>query len=123
MKTKKKKKKRRTRRINMADKQNLVFLEYSFLFDAEATFGHLYEFEKLLFDFFNSRNLVGEVIKSMEGNNTKRLVFVAKKVEQVDIGPAKAPPGRPVTLKGQIKRLSERKLRKPAEEFKERKMK
>ena len=106
----------------MAANQNLVFLDYSFLFDAEATFNHLYEFEKMLFEFFKTRNLQGEVIKSVEGGSPKRLVYISKLQNVVDIGPAKAPVGRPITLKGQIKRLSERKLRKPAQEFKERKL-
>lgn len=105
------------------NKQNLVFLEYTFLFDSDTTFGHLFEFEKLLFEFFSSRNLQAEAIKAIEGGLNRRLVYLSKKVDQIDIGPAKAPVGRPVTLKGQIKRLSERKLRKPAQEFKERKMK
>ena len=76
----------------------------------------------MLFKFFDEHNLEAEVIKGMEGANVKRLVSVTKKVQTVEVGPAKAPVGRPVTLKGQIKRLSERKLRKPAEEFKEKKL-
>ncbi len=94
----------------------VVFLEYTFLIDTEKAFHHLFEFEKLFGEFLDSRGLQAENIKSVEGSLAKRVMFITSKT---DMGqPAEPKPvGRPVTLKGQIKRLSDRKLRAPAVKF------
>lgn len=97
--------------------QALIFLDYTFLFDTNTTFAHLYEFERILTQFLDSRQLQAEVIKSVEGAPSKRVMFITKKEVPVGIEPIKAPVGRPQTLRGKIKELSDRKFRKPAVEF------
>ena len=94
----------------------LTFLEYTFMFDGTNPFNHLYEFETALGKFFDEHGLMAENIKSVEGNLAKRIMYITRKP---DMGQPEAlkPPGRPVTLKGQIQRLSDRKLRAPAVRF------
>lgn len=94
----------------------VVFLEYTFLIDTEKAFHHLFEFEKMFGEFLDSRGLQAENIKSVEGSLAKRVMFITTKP---DMGQPEAPKpvGRPVTLKGQIKKLSDRKLRAPALKF------
>jgi hypothetical protein len=99
---------------------NLKFLDYTFLIDAENSFSHLYEFEKTLADFFASRGLQAENIKSVEGSLAKRLMFITKRQDGAMI-PAqmeeKKPSGRPIMLKTKIRQLADRKLRAPAIKF------
>lgn len=94
----------------------IVFLEYTFLIDTATTFHHLFEFEKLLGEFLETRGMQAENIKAVEGSLAKRVMFITKLPDQLEKQEVK-PVGRPVTLKGQIKRLSDRKLRKPALDF------
>jgi hypothetical protein len=94
----------------------LIFLDYTFMFDGSTPFNHLWEFEKQLAEFFDSKGLVAENIKSVEGSLAKRVMFITKKPDMGQPEEAKSV-GRPVTLKGQIKRLSDRKLRAPAINF------
>jgi hypothetical protein len=94
----------------------LYILDYSFLFDTNTPFAHLWEFEKLFKDFLDTRSLQAEVIQSVEGSPTKRLMLITKK-EIIEGMPEPKPVGRPETLKGQIKRLSDRKFRAPAIKF------
>jgi len=95
-------------------------LEYTFLVDAIGSFTTLSEFEKFFNDFLDSRGLSGEIVSPMAGSKDHRVMYITKK--EVVYEPAPAPVGRPITIKGQLKRLTDRKLRKPAEEFKERKL-
>jgi hypothetical protein len=94
----------------------VVFLDYTFLIDTDKAFNHLFEFEKLFGEFLASRGLEATNIKSVEGSLAKRVMFITKK-EQIDGMPEVKPVGRPETLKGQIKRLSDRKFRAPAIKF------
>lgn len=85
----------------MSEKQNLVFLEYTFLFDAESAFGHLFEFEKILFDFFDAHNLQVEAIRSVEGAQGRRLVYISKKPPTSQL--AEPVPTKSVSLKEKVK--------------------
>ena len=104
----------------------IVFLEYTFLIDTSTAFHHLYEFEKTLADYLGTRGLQAENIKSVEGSLAKRVMFITKKdtmlqtqrpQEVVVVHDEVKRPGRPITLKGQIRRLADRKLRAPAIKF------
>ena len=94
----------------------LVFLDYTFMFDGTNPFSHLYEFETALGKFFDEKGLVAENIKSVEGSLAKRVMYITRKP---DMGqPAEPKPvGRPQTLKGKIRELSDRKFRAPAIKF------
>jgi hypothetical protein len=96
--------------------QKLIFLDYTFMFDSNTPFAHLYEFENLLAKFFDQHDLVAENIKSIEGSLAKRVMYITKK-EITLIPDDPKPQGRPQTLKGKIKELSDRKFRKPALQF------
>jgi hypothetical protein len=95
----------------------LIILDYSFLFDSESPFGNLFEFEKLFMDFLDTRNMQAEIIKSVEGSMSKRIMLIVKKPITSIPEAEKNPVGRPQTLKGKIKELSDRKFRKPAVQF------
>ena len=94
----------------------LVFLDYTFMFDSTNPFNHLYEFETALGKFFDERGLQAENIKSVEGSLAKRVMYITRKPDMGQPDSPK-PVGRPVTLKGQIQRLSDRKFRAPALQF------
>jgi hypothetical protein len=94
----------------------IILVDYTFMFDDSSPFSHLFEFEKALGDFFDSKGLQAQIIKSMEGAFSKRVMLINKKEEIVP--PAEPRPvGRPQTLKGKIRELSDRKFRAPAREF------
>jgi hypothetical protein len=94
----------------------LKLLEYAYLIDASGSFSSLYEFEKFFGEFLDSRGLIGEIISPMNGSKDRRVMLVTKK--PMIAGAADPNPvGRPQTLKGKFKELSDRKLRKPAIEF------
>lgn len=95
--------------------KNVAFLDYTFLIDTNNAFSHLFEFEKELAEFFDKKGLEAHILKAVEGSQSKRLMFICKKM---DVGtPPPAPVGRPITPKGLIKKLGERKLRAPAVKF------
>ena len=94
----------------------LYILDYSFLFDNNTPFGNVFEFEKLFADFLLSLGLQAEVIKTIEGSPTRRIMIITKK-EVIDGMPEPKQVGRPQTLKGKIKELSDRKFRAPAVRF------
>lgn len=95
----------------------LYILKYSFLFDNNSPFAHLWEFEKLFTEFLNSKNLEAQLIKAVEGSQSERIMVISRKSQIPIAEPSKNPVGRPQTLKGKIKDLSDRKFRKPAIEF------
>lgn len=95
--------------------KDIAFLDYTFLIDTKDAFSHLFEFEKALADFFDSKGLEAHVLKSVEGSLSKRIMFVCKK--EVMGAPEINPVGRPITPKGLIKKLGDRKLRAPAIKF------
>jgi hypothetical protein len=95
----------------------IFILEYSFLFGDNSPFSHLYEFEKLFAQFLDTRGLEGEIIKSVEGSPTRRIMAIIKKPDNGIPENPKNPVGRPQTLKGKIREMSDRKFRKPAIQF------
>ena len=94
----------------------LEFLEYTFMIDTSNTFSSIYEFEKLLTEFLATRGLEAKNITSVHGAPAKRIIFITKKQEIVPPAEPK-PVGRPLSMKGQIAKLTDRKLRKPAIDF------
>ena len=74
-------------------KFNLVFLEYSFMFDPEETWNNLHAFESDLAKFFNEHGTEAIVIKAVEGAPVKRILYIKKKEELEPLG-LKDMPGR-----------------------------
>lgn len=95
--------------------KNIAYLDYTFLIDTEEAFSHLFEFEKSLAEFFDTRDMEAHILKSVEGSLSKRIMFICKK--PLINEPATAPVGRPITPKGIVKKLGDRKLRAPAMKF------
>jgi hypothetical protein len=105
---------------------NLVFLEYTFLLNTAEGFHHLYEFEKTFADYLATRGLQGVNIKSVEGSLAKRVMYITKRDDALQtqkpmgvtvVNEEVKHIGRPQTLKGRIRELSDRKLRAPAMKF------
>jgi hypothetical protein len=94
----------------------LTFVDYTFMFDGTNPFSHVFEFDTALGKFFDAHGLQAENIKSVEGSLAKRVIYITKKPDMGQPTEPKAV-GRPITLKGQIKRLSDRKFRAPAIQF------
>lgn len=100
----------------------IVLLEYNFMFDPSESWQHLWQFEQDLSNFFNAHGFEAQIIKTIEGQSGKRVLFIKKKGLPIVTGePEKQ--GRPQTLKGKFKEMSNRELRKPAKEFENKKFK
>lgn len=59
--------------------KNYSFLEYNFMFDSSDAFTNLYEFESALVDFFSTRNMEAEIVKTVEGQFGKRILLIKRK--------------------------------------------
>ena len=55
-----------------------VILEYLFLFNPDATWAHLYEFEKSLADFFAAHGMEAEVMSTIDGARGRRVLYISK---------------------------------------------
>ena len=73
--------------------KNLVVLEYLFMFNPEETWDTLSGFEKDLARSFAEHGLEATIIKSIEGQQGKRVLLVQKKEELQPLG-VKDMPGR-----------------------------
>jgi len=60
---------------------NLALLKYSFMFNPVETWTNLYQFEQDLNAFFAAQGMSVEVIKSVDGASTDRIMFIKKKEE------------------------------------------
>ena len=60
---------------------NLALLKYSFMFDPVETWTNLYQFEQDLNAFFTAQGMTVEIIKSVDGSSTDRIMFIKKKQE------------------------------------------
>ena len=86
-----------------------AMIEYIFMFDPTETWSHLYEFEKALGDFFKSKGLDAQVVKTVDGASGRRIYIINKK--EVFI-PAPSPEiGRPKGLKSIIRDVKDTKLK------------
>ncbi len=94
----------------------MVLLDYTFLFDPADTWQHLYQFEKELVDFLASKGLESEVIKAIEGQAGKRILYIKKK--EVVVTTPVNPVGRPVSLKGLINNMRTKEMKAPEKNFK-----
>lgn len=92
-------------------------VDYTFEFLNDPPFSNVYEFEKIFSDFLATRGLEGQTIKALDGGQGRRVILITKKEVIQGMHEEKAPVGRPQTLKGKIKELSDRKFRKPAIDF------
>jgi len=92
----------------------IAFLEYTFIFKPSEGFAHLYEFEQALGRFFSERGLEALILKPVDGQNSRRILYLSKK-DQVKQTPNQ--PGRPKSAKGIIREMSSRPLRKSAGEY------
>lgn len=61
--------------------KDIVFLEYTFLFDPREAWSNLFEFERDLASFFNERGFEARIIKTVEGQIGKRLLRIEKRKE------------------------------------------
>lgn len=91
-----------------------AFLQYSFIFNPDNSWSHVYQFEKDLSDFFRSKGFEAELMKQVEGSSNQK-VFLVKKIESAviptNIQPSKvfSKLGRPTTIPGIFKKLRETK--------------
>jgi hypothetical protein len=100
----------------------IAFIEYAFMFDTETGWQHLYQFDEELSKFFGERGFEAQIIKTVEGQGARRILYIKKKQSPLISGDQQNRVGRPQTLKGKIKELSDRPLRKPASEFDKKKL-
>jgi hypothetical protein len=85
--------------------QNLVILDYSFLFDPSETWANLYQFEQEVAQFFEERGMDTKVIKTAQGSSGRRAFLIMKKqVPQIPEG--QSAPKKPLTPTKQIEKLS-----------------
>jgi hypothetical protein len=98
--------------------KKLVVLEYTFLFEPESTYQHLFQFESDLAKFFDAKDLQAEVLKTIEGAGVNRMMYICKK--DIPVMPSRPEPvGRPKGLKRVINDLRNRNMTTPERHFKE----
>lgn len=95
--------------------RNIVFLQYTFLFDPVNTWQHSSEFENQLAEFFAQYGKDMEVIKSIGNTQTQKMVLITNKPSPVM--PVNNKVGRPQSSGSMLKDLSHRELRAPARDF------
>lgn len=72
--------------------KNLAFLEYSFLFDPTETWQYLSKFESDLAKFFGSLGYQAEIIRTVEGQVGRRILYIRKvKQDLIDQASIKKP--------------------------------
>jgi len=97
----------------------IVFLEYTFMFKPSEGFAHLYEFEQALARFFSEKGLEASILKPVDGQNARRILYLCKKGQDKQ---TPNQPGRPKSTKGIIREMSNRPLRKSAGEYDKKKL-
>ena len=58
--------------------KKLAFLEYAFIFDPDASWGNIYDFENDLGKFFKEQGLEANVIDAVRGHVGRRVIFITK---------------------------------------------
>ena len=66
--------------------KQIVFLRYSFMFDAVDTWQHLSQFEGALADFFAVHNMEARIVKTMEGQIGERIMIIERIEERIPEG-------------------------------------
>jgi hypothetical protein len=98
---------------------NTVFLEYTFVFDPSEAWSHLYEFESMISKYLESIGMEGEIIKRVDGQQGRGMVFIKKKQEVVVDEKNKI--GRPPSIGTKLRKVApERKIRAAERDFKNR---
>jgi len=92
--------------------KEMVILEYIFMFNPNQTWSHLFEFEKELAGYFNSKGLQAEFVKTVDGVQSRRMLVISKK-EVAMLPTTPAPQGRPKGTKAYIKSVVEQKMKLP----------
>lgn len=102
----------------------VAFLEYTFIFDPSETWTTLWDFEKDLAKYLGDHGLEAEIIKTIEGQgNGKRLLFIRKRESPPILTQKKNPPGRPLSVRGIINKMTAKKPRAAERDFGEKKLK
>jgi hypothetical protein len=96
---------------------NLQLLDYTFMFDPEQTYQHLFQFEQDLQKFFRDKQMDMQIVKTMEGGQGRRILIITKKDLETHINTPKNPVGRPQSSGSRLKELAHRELRAPAKAF------
>jgi glutathione synthase/RimK-type ligase-like ATP-grasp enzyme len=90
--------------------KNLVLLEYIFMFNPSETFSHLYDFEKTLTEFLNSKGLEATIVKTVNGYQGRQVLLIKRRET---LTPSINPTGRPKSIKRIVKDMGEKKMRIP----------
>jgi len=98
-----------------------VLIRYTFMFDPSETFQHKSDVDKLLTDAFDSRGMEAQNVDVVSGAVGEGIILIKKK-EMIEIPQqqnnllpeSKEPVGRPKTMKGIVKELTQH-IAKPQE--------
>lgn len=55
-----------------------AFLEYAFIFDTTETWQHLFQFEQDLSKFFALHGCEAQILKTIEGGGSKRILYIKR---------------------------------------------
>lgn len=105
-----------------------VLMEFMFLFDPSDTWQHAYQVERWIADSLEKAGLEGEMVKTMLGNTpiiidkpvlTGKKVYYIKSKDKLDLLRSQPNPvGRPKSIKGIVKSMSDKKTKAPERNFK-----
>lgn len=101
------------------------------MFDPADTWSSLYEFEKDLAVFFNQKVLEAEIIKSVEGQEGNRILFIRRKdrldamatdKKEIIVSSEPKAKGRPISVQTKLKTLAKKIVKAPERDFNKRKL-
>ena len=90
---------------------DIVLLEYCFMFEPSKAWSNLYQFEGQLLKFFEGHNMNAEVVKYVAGQNGKRMVYLSPKeeIKENPIVPPRLPKQQVDTLRNEHKLIKREK--------------
>jgi len=100
--------------------KELAFLEYMFMLDPAGPWQHLSEFESDLRKFFIANGLEAEIVRTVGGQQGKRILFLKKK-KMIDIPFEKKGAGRPQSIGRRMKDMKTKVMKAPERNWKNKK--
>lgn len=82
--------------------KDVAFLEYTFMFNPVDTWQNLYQFEDQLAEFFKTKGLEANIVKTVAGQSGRRIMMISK-IEEPVIEAKK--PEKPMSVGDKMRKL------------------
>ena len=68
-----------------------VFIKYGFIFEPADTWSNLYQFDQLFAKYLREMGLQAELVRSEDGQEKMKILYITKKQDAGDVKPLKKP--------------------------------